>query len=107
QDLKNSGVQWLRTHAGEVQTVTADIGRSFIHVLIGMVIGAIVALQEARPVPKSAPLSRALSERAEKLGTAFRRIVFAQVRISALNTVLTALYLLVLLPILGVHLPLD
>ncbi|PYQ60307.1 MAG: hypothetical protein DMF53_17225, partial [Acidobacteria bacterium] len=37
---------------------------------------------------------------------AFRRIVFAQVRISALNTTLTALYLAVLLPLAGVRLPL-
>jgi hypothetical protein len=32
--------------------------------------------------------------------------VFAQVRISTVNTILTALYLLVALPIAGVHLPL-
>ena len=40
------------------------------------------------------------------MGEAFRRVVFAQVRISALNTILTAAYLLVVLPIGGVHLPL-
>ena len=53
------------------------------------------------------PLTRALAHRAVLLGSAFRRIVFAQVRISALNTVLTALYLAVLLPMLGMPLPLT
>jgi len=40
-----------------------------------------------------------------RLGDAFRRVVFAQVRISALNALLTATYLLLVLPAFGVHLP--
>ena len=42
----------------------------------------------------------------EKLGGAFRRVVFAQVRISLINTVFTAIYLAVVLPLFGVNLPL-
>ena len=45
------------------------------------------------------PLTRELSERARRLGDAFRRVVFAQVRISALNTFFTAIYLLAVLPL--------
>ena len=41
------------------------------------------------------------------LADSFRRVVFAQVRISALNTVLSAVYLMLILPALGVHLPLT
>ena len=36
---------------------------------------------------------------------AFRGVVFAQVKISAINTALTAIYLLGILPLLGIHLP--
>jgi predicted PurR-regulated permease PerM len=104
-ELKNDLVQWLREHAGELQSVGADVGRSFVHALIGMIIGAMVSLHEARPTTTRAPLADALAARASRLGEAFRRIVFAQVRISALNTILTALYLLVVLPLLGVRLP--
>ena len=39
------------------------------------------------------------------LAHAFRGVVFAQVKISAINTVLTAIYLAGILPMLGVHLP--
>ena len=46
-------------------------------------------------------------ERAARVGEAFRRIVFAQVRISGLNTLLTAIYLTIILPLCGVHLPLT
>lgn len=106
EELKNQGVAWLRKHAGQFQTVGAQIGRSFLHALIGMVIGALVALQEVAEPGSRGPLAAALTERARRLGEAFRRIVFAQVRISALNTLLTSLYLTVLLPLLGVKLPL-
>jgi predicted PurR-regulated permease PerM len=44
--------------------------------------------------------------RCARLAEAFHNIVFAQVKISALNTVLTAIFLLVVLPLLGVQLPL-
>jgi predicted PurR-regulated permease PerM len=104
-ELKNDLVVWLREHAGELQSIGADFGRAFVHALIGMIIGAIVSLHEARPATTRAPLSEALAARADRLGDAFRRIVFAQVRISALNTALTSIYLLVVLPLLGVRLP--
>ena len=48
----------------------------------------------------------ALTTRARLLGAAFRSVVFAQVRISALNTLLTGLYLVVLVPWMGIQLPL-
>jgi predicted PurR-regulated permease PerM len=105
EELKNDVVLWLREHAGELQTFGAEIGRTLVHALIGMVIGALVSLNETRQVRRDAPLATALTERASRLGEAFRRIVFAQVRISAINTLLTALYLVVLLPLLGVRLP--
>jgi predicted PurR-regulated permease PerM len=104
-ELKNSLVQWLREHVGELQSVGAEVGRTFVHALIGMIIGAMVSLHEARPTTTRAPLADALAARASRLGEAFRRIVFAQVRISALNTILTAVYLLVVLPLVGVRLP--
>jgi predicted PurR-regulated permease PerM len=43
--------------------------------------------------------------RAQRLGLAFRRVVFAQVWISAINTTLTAIYLAFVLPMFGIHLP--
>jgi len=58
--------------------------------------------------PADAPglLARALAERLARLEAAFEAVVFAQVKISAINTALTVLYLLVILPLFGVHLPL-
>lgn len=104
-DLKDLIVEGLREHAGALQRVGAEAGRTAAYILIGLGIGALVALHDVQPSQALGPLARSLQERAVRLSEAFRRIVFAQVRISALNTGLTVLYLVVALPIFGVHLP--
>jgi predicted PurR-regulated permease PerM len=107
EQIKTATVSWLRSHASDVQLVGKEAGRAFAHILIGLIAGAMIALHEARPLHTYRPLSGALMVRAARLGEAFRRVVFAQLRISALNTLFTALYLAVLLPLFGVQLPLT
>ena len=105
--LRERTSHWLREHAAELQLIGKETGHMLAHVLIGMVIGGMVSLREGAASGTSGPLALALAERIFRLGEAFRRVVFAQVRISALNTLFTALYLGVLLPLCGVHLPLT
>jgi predicted PurR-regulated permease PerM len=105
--IKTAVVEWLRTHASQVQTIGKEAGLVMAHVLIGLIIGALLALREVGGPRMTQPLAEALTERARRLADAFRRIVFAQLRISAINTALTACYLAVLLPLFGVHLPLT
>src|SRR5262249_34828794 len=50
-------------------------------------------------------LAGVLIERARRVGDAFRRVVFAQVRIAAINAFFTALYVVIALPVFDVHLP--
>jgi len=98
-------VEWLRIHALDIRKYSGNAGGVLLHFIIGLVIGSFIALREARPQQTLAPLTQAMSERVHRLGDAFRRVVFAQVRISALNAVLTGVYLLLVLPAFGVHLP--
>lgn len=107
QELQEALAGWLRRHGTDVQLAGKEAGRVFAQILIGMVIGAMLSLHEVLPVERYRPLARSLMERARRLADAFRRIVFAQVRISAVNTLFTALYLAALLPLLGVKLPLT
>jgi predicted PurR-regulated permease PerM len=103
--IKDAAIGWLRSHASELRLLGGEIGRALVHILIGMVIGAMVSLREARREVRGGPLACALGERAARLGDAFRRVVFAQVRISALNTLFTGIYLGLVLPLLDIHLP--
>ena len=107
EGIRTTAVQWLREHAGQVRTMGKEAGVVSAHVLVGLIIGALLALREVGAERITQPLAAALTERAHRLAEAFRRIVFAQVRISAINTVFTALYLAVALPLFGIHLPLT
>jgi predicted PurR-regulated permease PerM len=97
--------EWLLSNAQYFSVLGRDAGLFLIHLVVGMVIGGMVALHPANP-SKRAPLAHALSERVMFLGTAFRRIVFSQVRISALNTLLTSIFLTIVMPLMGYDLPL-
>jgi len=105
EDLEDSLAEWLRTHAADVQVMGKQAGRMVVHTVIGMVLGAMIALHEALPIETNRPLARELVERVERLGDAFRRVVFAQLQISLINTFLTGIYLAAVLPSFGVNLP--
>jgi predicted PurR-regulated permease PerM len=98
---------WLREHAVQAKSIGQEAGRTIAHLLIGMVIGAMAALYDATTTPNYRPLAAALHTRMVNLSNAFERIVFAQVRIAGINAILTGIYLIVVLPLLGIHLPLS
>jgi predicted PurR-regulated permease PerM len=104
--LQSHILAWLKIHLAEVRTFGEEGTRILVRIVIGMVIGALIALRQADARPAYRPLAQALADRAVRFGEAFRRVVFAQVRIAALNTVLTGVYLALVLPLLGVQLPL-
>jgi len=106
-ELEQRAASWLRVHAGDLRDLGERAGGVLLHLLVGMIIGAMVALTDLRPTRELPVLSRSLEQRVSRLGQSFRRIVFAQIRISALNTTLTAIYLVVILPMLGINLPLT
>jgi predicted PurR-regulated permease PerM len=97
----------LRNHAETLQSAGGIFVRSLAYILIGMVVGALLSLREVTSGRKRLrrPLATAIAERARRFTRSFRRVVFAQVRIAALNTFLTWLYLGVALPLLGISIP--
>jgi predicted PurR-regulated permease PerM len=107
--LREMIARWMREHAVEakVMVVGEHASRIVVHLLVGMVIGAMAALYDTTTPHRYLPLAAALHARVVNLHDAFRQIVFAQVRIAAINATFTALFLLVALPLAGVHLPLS
>jgi predicted PurR-regulated permease PerM len=97
--------EWLRAHAQDIKSFGGSAGHALAMVVIGLIIGSFVALNEGREKHLLGPLGQALTDRVNHLGDAFRKVVFAQVRISLLNTFLTGVYLAVALPAFGVDLP--
>ena len=106
EQIRDAIMAWLSEHAGQLQLAGANAARVIVHLLIGMILGAMLALQMALAQSPGGPLTVVLKKRCENLVIAFHDIVFAQVKISALNTLFTGIFLLVVLPLFGVNLPL-
>jgi predicted PurR-regulated permease PerM len=106
EDLRVGVVELARKHAVTLQLAGREAARIFVHIIIGLVLGAIVALSRTRAAQQVGPLAATLSLHCERLALAFHNIVFAQIKISLINTVFTAIFLLIALPLLGVHVPL-
>ena len=107
--LQEIAVAWLREHAAQLQLWGAHTVRGIGYALAGLVVGALAALHlPVRPNKNdsAAPLAVALRRGFDGLMDSFNAVVFAQFRIAIVNTVLTAIYLFGVLPLLGMPLPL-
>lgn len=103
--LREALAGYFRGHAAEFKAAGGQAGRTLAHILAGLAIGALAAFHVPDPEgPK--PLAASLGGRLRRLLGAFDAVVYAQVKISAINTVLTGFYLYAALPMAGVHLPL-
>ena len=95
----------LKDNLEAIKSLGVDAGKGFIFVLMGIVIGGMVFLgKESKSSDK--PLASHLALSAKRFAEAFERVFFAQVKISAINTAVLAVYLMVILPLVGIHLPL-
>ena len=106
-DLQQAALEWLRSHVAELQMMGAHTLVTIAETLISVVIGVVLALREATEEHHPGPLARELTGRVERFATAFRRVALSQLTISLLNTSFTAIYLVIVLHLFGVHLPLT
>ncbi len=106
EDLREEFAKLLREHGQKISAAGIAGLKTFAHVIFGMVIGGMTALHRFDRAHEWPPLLAAIHDRTMALADAFDKVVFAQVKISALNTVLTSIYLALLLPLFGVNLPL-
>jgi predicted PurR-regulated permease PerM len=103
--LQQMVTEWLRNNASSLQFLGKEAGRYVAHMIIAMIVGGMLALREAMTEDHYKPFAKAMVQRVRLFGRAFRNIVFAQVRISTINTVFTGIYLAIILPLAGVDLP--
>jgi predicted PurR-regulated permease PerM len=102
-EIQKSIANYLATKAGSLASAGKAWLGGLLHAYMGLLIGALAAVRP-RLIPR-APLSLALRQRIMLLGDAFRQIVAAQFWIALFNTVLTALFLLLILPTFDMALP--
>jgi predicted PurR-regulated permease PerM len=105
-ELRVMALDLTRKHALSLQTAGKETVRVLVRIIIGLVLGALVALNRERPPHQVGPLAATLGERCQHLAEAFHNIVFAQIKISLINTAATAVFLLGVLPLMDIHVPL-
>ncbi len=106
ENLKATIAEWLKTHALTLRAGGLYVGRGLVHAIMGVLLAILIFFRHVtHQAARRGPLSYYLVDKAAKFRDAFSRVATAQFKISALNTTLTAIYLLVALPLFDVHVP--
>lgn len=107
EEFKVIAQAWLKTHAQTLRAGSVWLGVGLVHVIMGGLLAILVFFRHVTQHDHAnrGPLARHLVEKVDRLAHAFGRVAMAQVKISGVNTTLTALYLLVVLPLFGIHVP--
>ena len=106
-NFKIAVADWLRTHAQNVRAAGGWLSVGLVHTIMGALLAVLVFFRHAthRDGHLRGPLARQLFEKMSRFTESFSRIAVAQAKISAVNTTLTAIYLLGILPLFHVRVP--
>lgn len=103
EELQKMIAGYLAAKAGALAMAGRAWLTGLLYAYVGLLIGALAAVRHISP--RRGPLAVQLIKRITLFGEAFRQIVAAQFWIASFNTVLTALFLLAILPVWGLKLP--
>jgi predicted PurR-regulated permease PerM len=107
EQFKAFVVTWLKTHSQGLKLAGGSVSMALVHMIMAMLLAVMVFFRHIRHAehPDRGPLADYLLQKLARFGETFSKIAIAQIKISAVNTTLTALYLLVLLPLFHEKLP--
>lgn len=107
EEFKLMIMGWLKTHAQTLRAGGLWIGVGLVHMIMGGLVAILVFFRHVTHGEdvERGPLARHLLDKVGRFADAFARIATAQMKISAVNTTLTGLYLLVALPLFGIRVP--
>jgi predicted PurR-regulated permease PerM len=95
----------IKEHTRELGIAGKEGLHTFAHILIAVVAALLLSIATFTPIAQSLPFAKAMRDRLQLFGKSFENVVFAQIKISAFNTLLTGIFLLIVLPFFGVNLP--
>lgn len=103
--MNDWAAQYLTDNANFLQTTGQTVLKGMTHILLGAVLGGMVAISQESKGSPVAPLARAMLNRVQNLTVVFGQVVGAQLRISLINTMFTGIFLGIILPMTGNPLP--
>ncbi len=105
QDLLGISARWLSLHAGELGAIGLGTLKEIGYTLIGLLIGLLMSLDSGFSQRLQGHWTRRVVHQCREVRAAFATIAGAQVRIALINSALTFVYLMLALPLAGIHLP--
>lgn len=108
ENFKGAIVTWLKENAAMLKVAGGSFSHGLVHMLMGMLLAVLVFFRHVRHAETDhhGELAGMLTEKVARFAEAFNRIATAQIKISATNTALTAVYLFGIFPVIfGQHIP--
>lgn len=106
ETLKEQIVLHIKQNKESLSSLGFGFFHNFLRFLLGLVIGSMLAFATFKKPEEYKILPKHLLHRLIIMKESFNKVVFAQVKISFVNTIFTSVYLLIILPSIGVQLPL-
>ena len=106
-DIKQYILDFMVKHISSIGHYGKSTITNFVYILIGFVVGIMISFHViSHPKQSDYPiLKEQLLNRIVLFKTSFENVFVAQVKISAINALLTGVYLYIILPLFGVSLP--
>ncbi|MEG0482978.1 MAG: AI-2E family transporter [Acinetobacter sp.] len=104
-ELKDQTLALMKDNLSTLKHTGTDFIHNLATMLIGSIVGILVSLNRLQKEPEQPVFKQAMIQRIENLSISFKNVVFAQFKISLINTGLFFIFSHILLPIFGVELP--
>lgn len=106
-DIGAKLAEFFKSHTANVVSVGKTGLTAIVYIIVGIVVGIMLKTHVVHSTQKqyTGLLSQPMIDRLSNFKTAFKNVFMSQIKISAVNTLITALYLFAILPMAGVSLP--
>lgn len=103
-NFKTDGLDFIQSNLIVLRDFSKGATHTLITMILGMIIGIMIAASDYKKTDKQ--LVNSFRVRMLNLVESFKHVMVAQSGIAAFNALMTALFLLILMPMFGVHFPL-
>ncbi|MDO4878230.1 MAG: AI-2E family transporter [Neisseria sp.] len=107
-EIKTAAAGLIKEYGDTLTRISKNSLTTFVYIIIGVIVGAMLSfhrLNTRRQRRQMPPFKAELVRRIVNFQHSFERVFIAQVKISFIDTALTALYLYMILPLFGITLP--
>lgn len=105
-NIKQNALDFIQLHLETIKAFGKGATHNIITMILGMIIGIMIAATKSTIPPENEKiLVKTIKHQTNSLVESFKHVIVAQIGIAGFNTVMTFLFLVVILPILGIHMP--